>query len=248
MKIDIAPTKVELGLRAATDAADTLRRAIAARGRAVAIVATGASQFDTLAHFVAAEGIDWSLVTFFHLDEYVGLDATHGASFARYLRERLVEKLPQAPAAFHYLSGLGDPAAECARLKQLISQEPTIDLAMIGIGENGHLAFNDPPADFETTEPYLVVSLDEACRKQQQGEGWFPTLDDVPTHAISMSVRQILKAGNIVCSVPDERKAQAVKGSVEGPISNLVPASILQTHPSMTLYLDPPAASLLTSK
>lgn len=248
MKIDTAPTKVELGLRAAADAASVIRAAITARGRAVAIVATGASQFDTLAHFVAADGIDWSLVTFFHLDEYVGLDSNHPASFARYLRERLVQKLPQAPAAFHYLSGLGDPAAECTRLSELIAAEPTIDLAMIGIGENAHLAFNDPPADFETTVPYLVVALDEACRKQQQGEGWFPTLDDVPTHAISMSVQQILKASHIVCSVPDERKATAVRSSVEGPISNLVPASILQTHPSITLYLDPPAASLLGSK
>jgi glucosamine-6-phosphate deaminase len=181
-------------------------------------------------------------VTGFHLDEYLGMAMTHPASFCGYLKERLVDKVPFAK--FHYVDGQADAEAECRRLGDLI-RPVTIDVAFIGIGENGHLAFNDPPADFQTVEPYLVVELDEACRRQQHGEGWFETLDDVPRRAISMSVRQILASRCIVCSVPDERKAAAVRGAVEGPVSPDLPASIMQTHDNTTLYLDPPAASLL---
>jgi glucosamine-6-phosphate deaminase len=144
----------------------------------------------------------------------------------------------------YFIDAEGDLQAECARLNAVIRMHP-IDVAFIGIGENGHLAFNDPPADFETSEPYIVVKLDEACRRQQMGEGWFKNFEDVPTHAISMSIRQIIKSRHIVCTVPDERKARAVKGAVEGPISPMVPASILQRHEGATIYLDPPAASLL---
>lgn len=244
MQIDIADSKQELGLRAATAGAKLIREALAARGAANVIVATGASQFEMLSELVKQPDIDWSKLTFFHLDEYVDMPITHPASFRKYLKERLVDKLPQAPAAFHYIDAEGDCDATCQRLGALIARHP-IDVAFIGIGENGHLAFNDPPADFETEEPYIVVELDDACRQQQFGEGWFPTFDSVPTRAISMSVRHILKSKAIVCSVPDDRKAKAVHGAIEGPVTNTVPASALQQHPQTTIYLDKPAASLL---
>lgn len=244
MKIEISPSKQQLGQHAAATGAAAIRSAIAARGQANVIVATGASQFEMLDALIQEPGIDWSKVTFFHLDEYVGMEMSHPASFRKYLKERLVDRLPQRPAAFHYLQAEGDCRAECQRLAQLIRQHP-IDVAFIGIGENGHLAFNDPPADFETAEPYLVVSLDVACRQQQFGEGWFPTFDAVPTQAISMSVQQILKSKTIICSVPDERKAQAVQAALEGPVTPLLPASILQTHADTHVFLDRPAASLL---
>jgi len=178
----------------------------------------------------------------FHLDEYVGIAETHPASFRRYLRERIVERVH--PAAFHFLAGdAADAAAECRRVGALLEQRP-VDVAFVGIGENGHLAFNDPPADFTTEEPYLVVELDEPCRRQQLGEGWFASLSDVPRRAISMSVRQILKAREILCIVPDARKAQAVRDCLDGPVSPLHPSSILQTHQRTTLYLDRDSAAL----
>ena len=190
MDIRVLPDKPALGAAAAADAAAALREAIAARGEAHVIAATGASQFEFLEALTRTPDIDWKKTTFFHLDEYVGLPDTHPASFRRYLRERLADRVH--PGTFHFVNGdAPDPAAECRRLGALIAARP-IDVAFVGIGENGHLAFNDPPADFETQEPYLVVELDEACRRQQLGEGWFPTLDDVPRRAISMSVAQIL--------------------------------------------------------
>jgi glucosamine-6-phosphate deaminase len=245
MQVNISPDKQELGRRAAAAGAAEIRAALQARGVANVIVATGASQFEMLSQLVREPDIDWGKVNFFHLDEYVGMPVTHGASFRRYLKERLVEQLPTQPKSFHYIQAEGDCAAECRRLGDLIRQHP-IDVAFIGIGENGHLAFNDPPADFTTETPYLIVQLDEACRRQQFGEGWFPTFDDVPTEAISMSVRQILKSRTIVCSVPDERKAAAVRGAVEGSVTPDVPASILQQHERATIYLDRPAASQLS--
>jgi glucosamine-6-phosphate deaminase len=244
MKIDISATKQELGQRAAATGAEAIRAAIAARGQANVIVATGASQFEMLDALVKEQGIDWTKVTFFHLDEYAGMEMSHPASFRKYLQERFVDRLPQRPAAFHYLQAEGDCQAECQRLGQLIAQHP-IDVAFIGIGENGHLAFNDPPADFDTAEPYIVVLLDVACRQQQYGEGWFPSFEAVPTQAISMSVKQILKSKTIICSVPDERKAQAVQAALEGSVSSLLPASILQTHADAHIFLDTPAAALL---
>jgi len=193
---------------------------------------------------VQAKDIAWNKITAFHLDEYVGVSLTHGASFRKYLWERFVSRLPLPLKAFHFVNAEKDPEAETRRLDAIIKKHP-IDVAFIGIGENGHVAFNDPPADFDTEEPYIVVNLDEACRKQQLGEGWFPTLNDVPTRAISMSVKQIMKSKAIVCTVPDQRKAEAVKNSVQGPVSNNVPASILQKHGDTTLFLDKAAASLL---
>jgi glucosamine-6-phosphate deaminase len=241
--IRILPDKRALGRAAAEEAASLLKDAIARRGQAQVVAATGASQFEFLEALTGTPGIDWKKTVFFHLDEYVGLADTHPASFRRYLRERIVDRV--RPGAFHFIMGdAADPAAECRRLGALIRDRP-IDVAFVGIGENGHLAFNDPPADFETREPYLVVELDEACRRQQLGEGWFETLEDVPRRAISMSVAQILRCQRIVCVVPDARKARAVRDSVRGGVSPLRPASALQQHAATTVYLDPDSASLL---
>ena len=179
----------------------------------------------------------------FHLDEYIGLPITHGASFRKYLKERFLEKVGNLKD-YYLIDGEVDPVQETKRLGSLIQNHP-IDVALVGIGENGHLAFNDPPADFETEEPYLVVDLDQACRAQQFNEGWFPNLEAVPAQAISMSIRQIMKSKSIICSVPDERKANAVKDCVKNPVSNLFPASILQQHGDCTLYLDTASASLI---
>ncbi|MFT6178267.1 MAG: glucosamine-6-phosphate deaminase [Akkermansiaceae bacterium] len=238
-------TKEEMGDAAAEAGAEKMRKALQERGEVNIIVATGASQFEVLEALTRESGIDWAKVTVFHLDEYVGLSIGHPASFRKYLKERFEDCLPGPVRAFHYINGEEDAGAECARVGELISEAP-IDVAFVGIGENGHLAFNDPPADFETESPYLVVDLDEDCRKQQFGEGWFPSLDAVPEKAISMSVRQIMKSGSIICTVPDERKAEAVRNAMEGKVSPEVPASILQEHGDCCLYLDSPAASLLS--
>ncbi len=240
MEIIISATKQELGKQAAQKGAEFIRKAIAERGEANIIVATGASQFEMLSELVK-ENIDWSVVTGFHLDEYIGVDETHPASFRKYLKERFVSLVPVKE--FHYVNGNG-AEKECKRLGEMISKHP-IDVAFVGIGENGHLAFNDPPADFETEEPYIVVNLDENCRKQQLGEGWFATFDDVPKQAISMSVRQIMKSKHIICSVPDERKADAVRNTIVSNITPMVPASVLQEHPSTWLFLDIASASRL---
>ena len=244
MEVHIAETKQDLAHKAAADGATLIREASARRGRANIILATGVSQFEVLAELVAAEGIDWGRITMFHLDEYLGMPISHPASFRKFLKERFVDRLPRPPGAFHYLDGEADALAECGRVGAILAGHP-IDVAFIGIGENGHLAFNDPPADFRTDEPYLVVELDEACRRQQLGEGWFATLDDVPRAAISMSIRQILRSAAIICSVPDRRKAEAVSAAVEGPVTPEVPASILQEHARATIYLDRESASSL---
>ncbi|MGH7214085.1 MAG: glucosamine-6-phosphate deaminase [Tepidisphaeraceae bacterium] len=245
MKLDVSQTKQELGTKAARHGADAIRKAIRANGRANVIVATGASQFEMIENLVQTADIAWNKVTAFHLDEYVGLPITHGASFCKYFWERFVRKLPLPLNAFHYVQGdAADPKGECKRLGRVIGEHP-IDVAFVGIGENAHLAFNDPPADFKTEEAYRIVNLDTDCRKQQMGEGWFKTIDDVPKQAISMSCRQIMKAGTIICSVPDQRKANAVKGAVEGPVTPDCPSSILQQHADATIYLDKESASLL---
>lgn len=241
--VRVLPDKRALGEAAAADAAALLKDAIARQGHVNVVAATGASQFEFLDALTAAPGIDWKKTVFFHLDEYVGLPDTHPASFRRYLRERIVDHVH--PGTFHFIEGdAADPAAECRRLAGLIGDRP-IDVAFVGIGENGHLAFNDPPADFDTQEPYRVVELDEACRRQQLGEGWFASLEDVPRRAISMSVAQILRSKRILCVVPDARKARAVRDSLKGELSPLRPASALQRHPATTVYLDPDSAALL---
>jgi len=228
---------------AAETAARILRDAIQKKGQAAFIAATGASQFNFLKHLIAAPDIAWNRTTMFHLDEYIGFSAEHPASFRRYLRERLTSKVPIG--TIHFIEGdAADLQGEVARLNRLLG-ETQIDVAFVGVGENGHLAFNDPPADFSTEAPYIIVSLDEACRRQQMGEGWFKTLDEVPRQAISMSVRQIMKSAHIICTVPEKRKAQAVKSCLEGEVGPMFPASILRTHPSCYLYLDKESGSLL---
>jgi len=232
----------QLAIAAARSAAGRIRGAIAARGAARIVAATGASQLAFLERLVHEPGIDWRQVELFHLDEYVGLPVDHRASFRKYLLERLIA--PAGIVRYHLLDGERDPHAVCREVGARLREAP-VDVAFAGIGENGHLAFNDPPADFTATEPYLVVRLDERCRRQQVGEGWFARLEEVPETAISMSVRQILSARSIVCVVPDTRKAEAVRASIDGPVDPMVPASILQRHPDVTIYLDRASASLL---
>ncbi|MGV3483121.1 MAG: glucosamine-6-phosphate deaminase [Planctomycetaceae bacterium] len=248
MHIIIAADRLQLGSWVADHAAAELQRVIADRGEARLLIATGSSQFEVLDALSRHSEVDWSRVTGFHLDEYIGLSPDHPASFCGYLRDRFVSRVPLKE--FHYLRGDADAATTIAAASKAIrshaSQQPPIDVALVGIGENGHLAFNDPPADFNCEDPYIVVKLDEACRKQQVGEGWFSDLSQVPQHAMSMSIRQIMKAAVIFCSVPDERKATAVKNSVEGDVTPDVPASILQNHPHATLIIDRAAASLLS--
>lgn len=245
LHISILADRPALGRAAAEVATRSLVDACRRQGSATLVIATGSSQFEVLAALGSAAGIPWERITIYHLDEYVGLAPTHPASFRRFLHERFIDRLPVKPTAFHELDGLAaDPQAECDRLATLVPTGP-FDVAMIGIGENAHLAFNDPPADFDTTRPYLVVTLDERCRQQQVGEGWFPSLAAVPTHAISMSVRRIVDTRTIVCSVPDRRKAEAVRAAVEGPVTPDVPASILQRHANCHLLADREAAALL---
>jgi glucosamine-6-phosphate deaminase len=244
LNIKIYPDRQAMSLAAASHAAGALKNCVRVNGHARIIAATGASQIDFLDALTSASGIDWSHVEMFHLDEYVGLPINHPASFRRYLLDRLIDKADIG--RYHLLDGEHDPADVADRVGRTLAERP-VDLAFVGIGENGHLAFNDPPADFITDEPYIIVTLDDACRRQQVGEGWFATMDDVPAQAISMSVRQILKSEEIIAVVPDARKAAAVKACVEGPVSPMAPASILQTHPGTTLYLDRDSAALLTA-
>ena len=243
MRLRVFTSKDEMARAAAERAAQALNAAIAERGTANLVLATGASQFEMLAHLVTLP-VAWRQVTAFHLDEYIGLPEHHPASFRRYLKERFAARVPGL-AAFYFIDGSApDPAVECRRMNEILADYPA-DVACIGIGENGHIAFNDPPADFDTRQPYLVVELDEACRRQQLGEGWFAALADVPRRAISMSVHQILLSRAIVCTVPDARKAAAVRAAAKGPVTNQVPASILQQHPECDLFLDPDSAALL---
>lgn len=207
------------------------------------MAATGASQFEFLDALTIAPDIDWRRVELFHLDEYVGLPSTHPASFRKYLFERLIHKT--GITSYHFLNGDGDPHRSIAKIGAELQSKP-IDMLFAGIGENGHLAFNDPPADFEVADPYLIVDLDEACRQQQVNEGWFSKLADVPQQAISMSIRQILSANEIIVVVPDTRKARAVKACLEGEISAMMPSSILRTHPNATIYLDTDSSALLS--
>lgn len=242
--IRIFPDKYSLGQAAADHAARSLRRTIGDQGSARIVAATGASQFEFLDALTSAPGIDWSRVEVFHLDEYVGLPAGHPASFRKYLFERLIHKT--GITQYHLLDGDGDPQAAIIKVGRELQSKP-VDILFAGIGENRHLAFNDPPADFQAEDPYLIVDLNEACRRQQVNEGWFTEVADVPKKAISMSVRQILRANEIIVTVPDARKAQAVKACLEGEISPSIPASILRNHANVHIYLDSDSAALLSS-
>jgi glucosamine-6-phosphate deaminase len=242
--IHVFPDKIQMSAAAAFHAASTIRRLLSEQPSIRLVAATGASQLLFLQQLGKESQIDWSRVELFHLDEYIGIGQDHAASFARYIRERIIE--PFGISRYHLLDGKRFPVEVIDEANMAISQHP-VDLAFVGIGENGHLAFNDPPADFNTEQPYLLVELDEACRRQQVNEGWFPTLEDVPQQAISMSIRQILKSREIICVVPGPQKAKAVQGSLEGPVSPQVPASILRTHSQVTVFLDSDAASQLRS-
>lgn len=245
MVLNVFNDKNSMGEAAAQEAAATIRAAIRENGRARVIAATGTSQFEFLAALTGSTDVDWGRVELFHLDEYVGLPATHPASFRKILLERLVNKT--RIAKFHPLDGDARDLSDVIRHVGEALTSEAVDVAFVGIGENGHLAFNDPPADFETEEPYLIVNLDEACRRQQVGEGWFGDISQVPKQAISMSIQQILKAKEILAVVPESRKAQAVKACFEGEISPMAPASILRTHSNANVFLDKESASLLSS-
>jgi len=243
MEVRIFESKQALAVEAAAEAASLIETAVADRGQARIVAATGAAQFEFLDTLARTPGIDWAKTVFFHLDEYIGLPPSHPASFRRFLTERIIDRVH--PGVFHLIDGeAADPRAECERVAALITEAP-VDVAFVGIGENTHLAFNDPPADFETEAPFLAVELDERCRRQQLGEGWFARLEDVPTRAISMSIRQVLKSRHIIAVVPDHRKAEAVQRCLELEISVWRPASALRWHAATTLYLDRASASLL---
>jgi len=243
MDIIVSENNSESGEKAGKSAAEKIKKTIAENGQANIILATGSSQFETISNLLKDRAIEWSKVNMFHLDEYIGLSETHQASFRKYLTERFITQVP-ALMSYTLINGEGDIDEELKRLSEKISQHP-IDVALVGIGENGHLAFNDPPADFETGQAYIVVDLDMACRQQQLGEGWFNSLAEVPQKAISMSIKQIMLSKSIVCSVPDLRKAEAVKNTIKQEVSPLFPASILQNHPDCELYLDVDSASLI---
>ena len=243
MHLRVLEGRDSLGKAAAVQAAKAIQRAIAANGKARIIGASAASQFEFLEALIGTPGIDWTKVELFHLDEYIGLPKAHPASFCKFLQDRLISKT--GIATYHFLDGEKDPADVIRLTNEAISAAP-IDVAFVGIGENGHLAFNDPPADFETEEPYMVVNLDDACRRQQVGEGWFPDFNSVPKQAISMSVKQVLKSKEILAVVPGPKKAQAIQACFDGPISPMAPSSILRTHSNATIYLDLDSAALLS--
>ena len=242
MQCSISATSQEMGKRAAEKVAELIRETVREKGKARLLVSTGQSQFEFFEEITAMD-IPWEAVEIFHLDEYIGLPITHPASFRKYLKERFIDKI--GPAQMHYISGEGDIAAVIDEVTESIRKSP-IDIGIIGIGENGHIAFNDPPADFETKAAYHVVSLDERCRMQQVGEGWFGSLEEVPRQAISATVPQILSCRTIVSIVPHKVKAEAVRNTLEAPaVTNLIPATALREHPRWYPYLDADSASLL---
>ena len=241
-RVSISRNRDEMAQAAADYAIGKLIAALEQRESVRLLAATGASQLEFLGYVTAAKKIDWNRIELFHLDEYIGVGINHPASFAGYIRDRVIN--PTGIPRYHLLDGAADPAQVIRAANEALSAAP-VDVAFVGIGENGHLAFNDPPADFNTEQPYIVVDLDEPCRQQQVGEGWFAGLGDVPERAISMSIRQILKSKAIICTVPDERKSRAVKAALTGPVTPDVPASILQTHPDVRFFLDENSARLL---
>ena len=242
MEFKIFDDRESMGKSAAVQAAAAIRRAILDRGRARIVAATAASQKEFLDALTRAPGIDWRLVEAFHLDEYIGLPVTHPGSFRKMMLDQLISKT--GIINYHLLGGDGEEADVVRGASEAVASAP-IDIAFLGIGENGHLAFNDPPADFETEEPYLVVQLDEACRRQQVGEAWFADITDVPQQAISMSVKQILKARELLAVAPGSQKAQAIHACFNGEVTPMAPASILRNHPNTTVYLDRASAALL---
>ncbi len=247
MKKYVFKTKDEMAAAAASSVVQAIKHAIRTKGQANIVLGTGTSQYEMFQHLVASKGVDWFKVVMFHLDEYVGLEPGHPAALRTYLMKNFVDKVAPLRAMYLVKGEAPDPVQECKRLAVLIEAHP-IDVACIGFGENGHVAFNDPPADFATEDPYIIVQLDERCRRQQVNEGWFKSLQQVPPRAISMSVRQILKSQQLVATVPDLRKAEAVKNALEGPVTPQCPASIVQQHENCFVFLDEPAASRLSTE
>jgi glucosamine-6-phosphate deaminase len=246
LKVKVFRDRAALG-RAAAGAAAARIRALQQRGRFLNLLfASGLSQVQTLQALRDEPGIRWERVCAFHMDEYVGLPADAPQAFGQFLRDRLFNGLPLGQV-FYIDGNAPDLKKECERYARLLQEHP-LDLGLMGIGENGHLAFNDPPANFETEEPYLIVTLDERCRLQQVGEGWFQSPEQVPAQAISMSVRQILRSRQLVATVPDLRKADAVKNALDGPVTPQCPASIVQQHENCSVFLDEAAASRLSGE
>ncbi len=244
MKIEIYETPEEVGKKSAKKIAKLLRKTIKKRGNARLLLSTGASQFEMF-KCLAEEKVKWKYVEVFHLDEYIGIPVSHPASFRKYLTERFISKVN--PGKVHLIDGEGDTAKIIAKLNNDIADNP-IDVGVVGIGENGHIAFNDPPADFVTDDPYIVVELDERCRLQQVGEGWFPSVEDVPPKAISMSVRQIMKCRRIISIVPYKVKEEAIKNTLYSSVTNMIPATVLKSHPKWTLFLDNGSSGMGTFK
>lgn len=244
MRLRIFENATALARAAAEHAAASIQKATAEKNCFRLVLATGNSQLEFLQVLTGMVGIDWPKVEAFHLDEYVGLAMTHPASFRRYLLERVICKT--GIEKYHFVEGDAADVFAAIRQASLQLNSAPVDLVLVGIGENGHVAFNDPPADFETEEPYIIVELDEDCRRQQVGEGWFADISRVPTQAVSMSPRQIMKAREIIAVVPDLRKAKAVKLCLEGEIRPMAPASILRRHANATIYLDRDSSSLLS--
>ena len=244
LAVRIHASEANMAADAAHAVRDHLAETLANQGEAAAILATGNSQLRFLERLAALDGIDWSRVTLFHMDEYLGIDANHPGSFQRYMRERVESRLN--PKVFHYLGGdAPEPIAECERYEALLKAQP-IDLCCMGIGENGHLAFNDPPvADFDDPRTVKLVQLDEPCRQQQVNEGHYPNLDAVPAYALTLTIPALCRARKISCVVPGPQKAQAVKDSLQGPVSTACPGSHLRSQAHATLFLDDQSSSLL---
>ncbi|TBL77349.1 glucosamine-6-phosphate deaminase [Paenibacillus thalictri] len=239
MKVHVLEDAQKLGEQAAEHAANIINELLAKQDKVRLVLSTGASQFETLSELVK-KNIEWSRIEMFHLDEYIGLPESHPASFRKYLKERFVQLIPLGKV--HFVNGEGNITEHLEELTREITKEP-VDLALIGIGENGHIAFNDPPADFETKQSYMVVDLDDICKKQQVGEGWFPTVEDVPKQAITMTVHQIMKSRTILSCVPNKVKAKAIREFFENDIDHRFPSTIMKSHPNLTLYLDKQSAS-----
>ncbi len=243
MEIRICKDQVALGESAAKYVATRLNEIIAKKGYARIVLSTGASQFDTLAA-LTRENVNWSVVDMFHLDEYVGLPITHGASFRKYLQERFVDKLPMPLRSVNFVDG----TPECIEILTKKLREDVIDIGLIGIGENTHIAFNDPPANFDTKEAYIIVNLDDNCKRQQMGEGWFPTIDDVPKQAVSMTTYQIMQCEEIVSCVPYAVKANAIEKTLKTKETTPeVPATLLKEHKNFILYADADSAKNVIS-
>ena len=245
LPVRVHETQLSLACDAAHIAHSQLLSTLNTQGKAAVILATGNSQIQFLDQLIRLGGIDWSLVTLFHMDEYLGIDGHHSASFRRYMRERVETRVK--PKTFHYLEGDSlEPIKECERYGRLLAAQP-IDLCCMGVGENGHIAFNDPPvADLNDPLKVKIVQLDRACRMQQVGEGHFPNLETVPQYALTLTIPTLCSARRIICICPEKRKAAAVKAMLQGPIGSACPATALRRQPQATLLVDRESTALLS--